>query len=230
MDIQKVEDITSNWNEFSKLEESVASTKISEIWKTGLKEASDKFVAEISAKDAALAKTQEEAAKAVAEVEVVKASYNKVMAELDAIKQGIKAQMDQEAYSARMCEMEDEYDLDDEDRKVVASEIMGMDDETYAGYKNKFASFAKFKSKKFKAQMEEEMRAKCMKEIQEKAAAATSTASTKTKEEIAEEALASAKANPGFVPAPHTDTQVSLLDKYSAAFGKDAVKVSYKTR
>lgn len=230
MDIQKVEDITSNWSEFSKLEESVASVKISEVWKNGIKEASDKFVADIEAKDKAIAETEAKANKAIAEVEEVKASYNKVMAELDAIKQGIKAQMDQEAYSSRMCEMEDEYELDDEDRKVVASEIMGMDDEAYAGYKTKFASFAKFKSKKFKSQMEEEMRAKCMKEIQEKAAAAVSTASVKTTEEIAQEALASVAATPGFIPSPHVDTEVDLLSKYASAFGKDAAKISYKSR
>jgi hypothetical protein len=233
MDIKKVEDITSNWGEFSKLEESVASSKISEIWKNGIKEASDKFVAEISAKDAAVAEAQAQASTAMKEIEALKASYQKTVDELEAMKLMAKSKMDQECYSARMCEMEDEYDLEDEDRKTLASEIMGMDDEMYAGYKTKFASLAKYKSKKYKAQMEEEMRAKVMKEMKDKEAAASasvSTASKKTTEEIAQEALASASAAPGFVPAAHVDTQVSVLDKYASAFGKDAVKISYSKR
>ena len=228
MDIKKVEDITSNWGEFSKLEESVASSKISEIWKNGIKEASDKFVAEISAKDAAVAEAQAQASTAMKEIEALKASYQKTVDELEAMKLMAKSKMDQECYSARMCEMEDEYDLEDEDRKTLASEIMGMDDEMYAGYKAKFASLAKYKSKKYKAQMEEEMRAKVMKEIA--ASASVSTASVKTAEQLAQEALASVSAAPGFVPAAHVDTQVSVLDKYASAFGKDAVKISYSKR
>lgn len=229
MDIKKLEDITSNWSEFSKLEESVASTKISEIWKNGIKEASEKFEADIKAKETAVAQAQEQAQKALAEIEALKTSYQATAKELEEIKASQKAVADQEAYSARLAQLEDEYDLEDEDRQAIASEILGADDEAYAAFKKKFESFAKFKSKKYKEEMKEKIKAECMKEMQEKAKASTSTASTKTPEQIAEEALASTSTS-SFVPSAHVETQTGVLEKYATAFGKDNVKISHKTR
>jgi hypothetical protein len=229
MDIKKLEDITSNWSEFSKLEEAVASNKISEIWKTGIKEASEKFEAEIKAKETAVAQAQEQAQKALAEIETLKASFVTTSKELEEIKASQKAVADQEAYSGRLAQLEDEYELEDEDRQAIASEILGADDEAYAAFKKKFESFAKFKSKKYKEKMKEKIKAECMKEMQDKAKASTSTASTKTPEQLAEEALASASTS-SFVPSAHVETQTSVLDLYANAFGKDNVKISHKTR
>jgi hypothetical protein len=227
MDIQKLEDIKSNWADFSQLDESIAYNKVSEIFKNGIKEASDKFEKDMKEKDSALASAIEKAEAAQAEAEANKAALAQVKEKLDAIEAEQSAIAAQEKYSARLSQLEDEYDLEDEDRQALASEIVGMDEEAYAAYKKKFDSLAKYKSKAYKKKMEEEVRAKCMKELESKASVATPTV-TKTVEEIAQEALASTKQDEQFTPSGDTKAETSTLEKYQSAFASSKVSVKYR--
>lgn len=226
MDIQNLDDIKANWGEFSKLEESIAFVKVSEVFKNGIKAASDKFEAEAKAKDEAIANAISETQKALAEIAELKAAQEKATKELDEIRASQKAQVDQEQYSARLTQLEDEFDLEDSDRQAIASEILGMDEEAYAAFKKKFDSLAKYKSKNFKEEMKAKMKEELKKEMSQ--CSASITGKQKSVEEVAQEALASVQVVAGFVPAVEVITQDSVVDKYKSAFGVGSSKIQVK--
>jgi hypothetical protein len=119
-----------------------------------------------------------------------------------------------EKYNERMCEMDAEYEFDDEERKVVAGKIKDLDDEAYAGYKKEVAVMCKEKTKAFKKAKAEA----------EKAKAEVAVASIVTKEEIVSEALASATPSAPTILTPGLEPVTAVLEKMKGVFSS-GVKV-----
>ena len=60
-------------------------------------------------------------------------------------------------FNERMSHFDEEYDLEDEDRQLLANKLKSLDDSGFDAFKSEFAIFAKAKNKKWKAAQKEKM-------------------------------------------------------------------------
>jgi DNA-binding NtrC family response regulator len=118
-----------------------------------------------------------------------------------------------------MSVLDDTYDLSDEDRGVIASELKDMDDETFEGYANKLAVLLSSKSKEHIAILEAD---KAEKEQEAKASEETNEEASK---EVLEEAISQAKEEKEEIPASAEASEQTVYDKYKQAFNIDQFDV-----
>jgi hypothetical protein len=171
----------------------------------------------------------------VASVESMKAELAKTQEELNKIKEA-KAQEEAVArLNARVGELDAAYDLSDEDRKVILSEVQALDaaEESFASYKEKFATVWKHKNKEFiKAQVAEiekkiaEQVEARLKEVSK--ASTTANAEVKTEEKKADvtAALENATAT-NKAPDSKIAVEQSFREKFAKAFSRENISVSY---
>ncbi len=211
MKIESTKDISAQWNEFAKLDAATAGSYFDKVISEQLKEASVKYSTDLAAKDGALAKAQEDINKAAASV----LALEKELAE---IKAKASAAAAEEKFQARMAEISNDYDLDDEDKSVVAADVKCLgDDDSFAAFKKKFSVLAKEKSKKFKA----DNLAKAAKLESELAALKAKAGQEPTAEEVALKALAAAKLiedEKNKITAGLKLEETNLLKSYQEAF------------
>lgn len=144
MDIKTISDIEQNWAEICKMEATASVALIQEAIKKG----SEDYIAKIEA-EKALVKTAEEAKasaeKRAAELEVTIAEVRKQLEELNqrAIASELAAK-----YQERMASFDEEFDLDDEDRQIIASDIKDLSDEAFEAYARKCKKLMAGKAKK----------------------------------------------------------------------------------
>lgn len=157
---------------------------------------------------AAQAKTDLE--KAQKEVEASKAKVSELESRLAEVEKAQKEVEATQKFSVRMAGFDELYELDDEDRNSLASDIKDLDDAAFEKFKGNFARYAKNKSKAYIA----------------------SLAKTEKKEETvpAKQAAASAldktKAENKEVPATPSSEEPTLKEKYAKAFSAESLKVT----
>jgi DNA-directed RNA polymerase specialized sigma subunit len=105
-----------------------------------------------------------------------------------------------------MSGFESEFELDDKMRKVIASDIAGLDEEAFSAYKEKISAFLQVKK-------EEVVEAK----TEEVVASA---------EEIVEEVTEKAEKEVVDVPMTSTASEETIYQKYKTAFDYDGFVVS----
>ncbi len=125
------------------------------------------------------------------------------------------------------------YSLEDEDRKVIASELQAIEasDEAFASYQDKLSVVLKHKNKEHLGRLAEETEAKITAEVEKRLSELNkSTASTKTEAELAEEALEKAKASAEkTIPNNNGETSQenkSLKEKFASAFSRENILIS----
>lgn len=190
----------------------------------------------IKANEEWLAKINESKAakeKAEAELTSLKATQEAQATELAATKQklaDLEAKASAEAaanlFSSRMAEMDAEFELDDEDRQVLASDIKTLDEkaETFAAYKDKMGKLMKDKKKGAKDAKASEVEAAVAKRLAEIAKA---SAGKLTESELAQKALEEAKASEKLkVPNNNggQNEKINFREKFATAF-KDSVVI-----
>ena len=205
MKINTIQDIT---------EESVkelTASSISVFIEEELKKASEKFAEEKGAVEAALKTNQEKNEALTVSYDSMKAELEKVQAALTEL-QKIKAARDvQETFNSRMAEFDAEFDLDDEDRSLLASEIKDLSEEAYSAFNKKMFMFWKNKKKDKNKKKEE-------------AAASVEPTAVESKEDVkrlVESALDSAKVEPTTIPLSSAAKEPTTLEKYKKAFTID---------
>lgn len=151
MKISKLEEITD-----SLLKEVTASAVIDFISEE-IKKVNDQYLAEKNTKENALKEASEKISSVTAEYENVKKQLEEVNQKLGDIQKEQEAKAKQEVFNMRMASFDEEYDLSDEDRKVLAEDIKDLNDEAFAAYKNKMAVLIKEKNKAAKKSMKEKM-------------------------------------------------------------------------
>jgi myosin heavy subunit len=140
-----------------------------------------------------------------------------------------KAKVEKEAeekFNQRMSLMDEEYELSDEDRKVLASDIKDMEEEEFSGYQEKISILLKSKNKAALAELakaNEEEAAKAPKEEKEVAA------SEEEANEVVDEVLENVEATSEEVPVS-SEADQTLLDKYASAFGLDQFDINTNRR
>lgn len=105
------------------------------------------------------AKIEEAKAQALASAEQLTKDLDVVRQELAQIKQAQAAAAAEEAFQNRMQALEAEFDLDDEDRKLLVPEVKAQTEETFAAFMSKQKKLMKEKSKAFKKEKCDEAKA-----------------------------------------------------------------------
>ncbi len=224
-------------------EEAVAS--ISKVFSEAIKEKSEQYIADLEKAKA----EKEEAANAQA---ALQEKMTEVEDQLKATEEKLSNLEDENSareaeilFNNRMEALDEVYDLDDEDRQVVASELSELDnsDESFAAYQEKLAKVWKHKNKEyiqeqaaaFEAKVKEEVEKRLNKLEEEVAEAAeevveqVSEASQETEEsEDVEEALDNIQVEDAAVVNNNESSSdgESLKDRFAKTF-KDSVKISF---
>jgi hypothetical protein len=221
--IMKIENINQITDEL--LKQATASS-ITDFIQEELKKASETFVAEKNEKDTAIKAAQEKYEALSVESEKVKEELEKLKASLAKLEEEKLAKAKEEAFNLRMAAFDEEFDLSDEDRQVLASDIKDLNEEAFAAYKNKMAVLMKEKNKSAKSAKkakEEEMKKTKASEVTEEVKA--STASEQSATEVVDEVLDNTNIETNSIPNSTTTSEVSLREKYSKAFGLEGFDI-----
>lgn len=182
-----------------------------------------------------LLKEKQEKDALASERETMKANVEKLQKDLEASNDKIKSfetRLEQEEsvarFNTRMDAIDSEYEIDDEDRGVIASELKTLDgsDEAFASYQQKLAILWKNKTKVAVAAQAKDLAAKIDAEAAKKLE--QSNASTETPEEIAAKtALANAQTATATLPNNNGNSAATqtLKEKYAAAFSIENIEI-----
>jgi len=233
--------LSSKLPEKSYSEESVAN--IAKVVGDAIKEKSEQFEKDRLAilEDQAEAAENEKAREV--EVEELKSKLNETTEKLEELELAQKTQADEARFNLRMENIDNEYELADEDRKALASEVSDLDetDETFQSYKEKLSVMWSHKNKEtiketeaaFQVRLEEELEKKLQgletaqaSDSAEKTEEVQTTEEVKTEEEILEtvEAEQVDIANNNGETA---STEESLRDQFKKTFSKENVTINY---
>jgi len=218
--IMKIENINQITDELLK---QVTASSISDFIQEELKKASEAFTAEKNEKDNAIKATQEKYDALSTESEKVKEELEKLKASLAKLEEEKVAKAQEEAFNLRMAAFDEEFDLSDEDRQVLATDIKDLNDESFAAYKNKMSILMKEKNKAAKKAKEEEMKKSKASEVKEEIKASTSSEQSAT--EVVDEVLDNSNVEKNSIPNSTTTAEVSLREKYSKAFGLEGFDI-----
>lgn len=186
-----------------------------------------------------LSKAEEAKASAINEQAELKTSVTSLREELDKANTKISEfetfQKQEEAvarFNSRMESLDKDYDLEDEDRKVLIEELKGLgaSEEAFASYKDKVAVFWKDKSKEAKASFEKAVQIRIDAEVEKKIKEVSTASVIPAKEVTAEEALAHVKETTPELPNTNqqsTEAQPSLRDKFAKAFSRENIEISH---
>ena len=121
----------------------VSVANVLQVVKDGIKQANDKYVTELNAEKTAVAAAQKESEDAKKAALEAKASADKAQEKIAALEIILANQEADQKFQLRMGGLDDKYELDDEYRAVVASDLKGLSDEDFDKYAKKFAVIAK---------------------------------------------------------------------------------------
>jgi len=218
MKITKIEDITD-----SLLKEATASSVV-EFIAEEIKKANDSFVAEKTAKDNELKAANEKITSISTEHEAVKKQVTELSEKLAALEAEKEAKAKEETFNIRMTSLDEEYDLEDEDRKVIAADIKDLSDEAFSAFKDKMAVLMKEKKKSYKKAQAEKMQKEMAKA--EEIKASETVAPVTTTQEVVEQAVDNGAKASTEIPNSAPAAQPTIKEKYAAAFGFDGFELT----
>lgn len=218
----------------NKNEEAVASVR--KTIESAIKEANKEFITERDK-----ARTDREASEAkltelYAQVEKMSEKMMKAERKMYEMEEQSRAAKTMIRYNERMAAMQDEYEMDEEDCAVVASELKTLEvkdeddkDEVFAAFKEKMGKLWRHKNKVAKAAYQKELDDKVQAEVQKKLAELSTASTVKTGEEgkAVDEALEKAKATEEKSVSnnnENTSAEKSLADRFGSAL---KVKISH---
>lgn len=174
-----------------------------------MKKASEQFSVERNQKDNAIKNALEAQVKLEGELATIKSA----LADLEAARASKEAE---EAFNARMSSFDAEYDLDDEDRSLIATDVKDLSEEGFAAYTKKMSVLMKAKKKMSKEEFLQKFVKKDKKEDKEE---------TKASEVTVEEILEKAEVKLEAVIITSAAADASVFEKYKKAFSLEQFEI-----
>jgi hypothetical protein len=213
MKIESIRDITDE-----SLKETSASA-VADFIESELKKASENFTEEKNAYEKQLEEAKENGETLSKEHEELKEKLSTVEKSLAELEQEKQERENQQRFNERMSGLDEDYELTDEDREVIASDIKDMNNEDFETYSKKLSVLLKEKNKEVLAKKEAEENQKAEKQQTEvKASEVTEEQEDATIETAVEEAQ---KEDEEDIPNSTTAEDETLVDKYKKAFTID---------
>jgi len=220
MKITKIEDITD-----ALLKEATASSVVDFISEE-IKKANDKFIAEKAEKENELKAANEKLASLSSEQDSVKKQLEEVGQKLAALEAEKAAKLQEETFNMRMASFDEEYDLEDEDRKVIAKTIKDLDEKAFEEHKEVLAVLMKEKKKSYKKAMNEKMQKTKAEEVKvEEVKASEAPAQVATTQEVVEQAVDNGSKASLEIPNSAPAAEPTVREKYAKAFGLDGFEI-----
>jgi len=201
-----------------------------------IKERSDQYVqekAEAEKQKQEMAEAQEAAEQKVSELEKQLAE---TVEKLTSIEADQKAASELQLFNDRMSSLDAEYELSDDDRKIISEDLKSVDstEEAFASYQERMSVIYSHKSKKFLEDQEKAFEEKLSKEIEARLTKKTAEASeAETSEETSEENIGEFLDNVEASEEISTNNgesieqELSLQEKFKQAFSKESITIKY---
>lgn len=142
MQINQIEDITED------AMKEVSASAVREFISNKITELAKDWTAKAEEKENALKVAQEELASLKTDLEAIKADSEKVKADFAEVQENIQKQEIEATFQRRMSLIDDEFNLTDADRTIVAEDLQLIaDEESFDKWYNKFATLAEAKKK-----------------------------------------------------------------------------------
>ena len=207
----------------------ICATDIRALFEEEIKKASEKFAEEQSAKDSVIAETEKTKVELENQLEELKQVGEQLKAELEKIKIEAQARDLEETFQNRMTTLDEEFDLDDEERQVIGEQIKNLDTDSFEKWYKAFNVFAKNKNKKM--MVDKKAADQKMKEEKEGCASSEKNesaeviASEQEKKEH-EAALVLEKVEAEEVALPNgAVAEDTLRQRFAKAFNSDTIKI-----
>ncbi len=223
--IENIKDINDE-----SLNEMSAST-ITDFIKSELEKAADQYQKEMTEKEEALKAATEKSESLQAEHDQLTDELGKVKDALGELEKANAEREAEEKFNQRMSALDEEYELTDQDREVIATDIKDMDEEAFTNYQSKLSVLLSSKSKaaiaEAQAKVEEvEKKLEEQKEQQEVVASETPEETQAAVKEVVEEVLENAETEQNEVPVSSEAQEPTIYDKYAKAFGLDQFEIN----
>ena len=205
MKLNSIEELTDE-----KVQEMTASV-VSDFIQDQLKQASEQYSEEKAKFETELAEAKENYDKLVNENEASKTELESVVAELAALKEQLASSEAEKAFSLRMSKFDESFDLTEEDREVIASDIAGLDEEAFEAYEKKISVLLSSKVKNDE------------KEVEAKVEEVVASVEPEAKE-VVEDAVDSATPEADVIANSATVETPSFQEKYAKAFSMEGFK------
>lgn len=205
----------------------ITAATVQEFVADEIKKASEQYVKDRDAKENAIKTIEAKNKEMEAKSNELAEKLTKATEQLTNLSNQIAAQQSQEDFNKRMALFDEEYDLTDEDRQILASDIKGLNEESFAAFQKKMGVLLKNKKKGSKAEckdMDKNMDKNMDKDAKASIAVAStvvvdpSLATTTTATTVVNDAIANAVVDPIKVPNTATTAPTTLFDKYKEAF------------
>lgn len=192
----------------------LSASAVSDFIEEELKTASEQYSEEKTRLEDSLKASQEAQEKLEETNKVTQEELEKVKAALEDLQAEKTERAAQDAFNERMATMDETYELNDEDRQVIASQIKDIDEEAFAKY---LENMKVLLSSKDKDSLKEKAEAK------EADKATEETKASDENENVVEQALDKAEQIKEEIPVSATasDPEVSVYEKYKKAFEVD---------
>ena len=179
---------------------------------TAIKEEKEKALAEVNEKHQNLSEDHSKLETELAEV----SESLKVMKAENATKEA------QELFNQRMASFDEKYELTDEDRKIIASDIKEFDEQQFASYQEKITVLLWDKNKETLAAQE----AKAEEAAPEAVEEAKASEEAEEAKEVVEEALNNAEVESDSVATTTDVEEPTVYNKYKDAFSLENFKIN----
>jgi hypothetical protein len=217
MQLKNIEDITED-----SIKE-VAASEVREFISSRIADLAKEWQSKVEEKETALQAAEDQIASLKADLEAIKVDSEKVKEEFAKIQEDLKAKEIEANFQRRMSLLDEEFNLTDEDRSIIAEDLNAIEnDEQFEKWYKKFSTFAAAKKKSVQT-----AEVKAEEEVAEVKTKEVKTEEIKASEEAAsvEEVISSAEVKEEVLPNASSPQEASLVEKISAAFNKNSVKI-----
>ena len=218
MQLKNIDDITDD-----SIKE-VAASAVREFISNRIAELAQEWKSKVEEKETALKAAEDQISTLRTDLEAIKVDSEKVKEEFTKIQEDLKAKEIEANFQRRMTLLDEEFDLTDEDRSIIAEDLNAIEnDEQFEKWYKKFSTFAAAKKKSAKkfVPFKKEGEEKDDKEMKEEKASEVVASEEKTVEEV----ISSAEVTEEVLPNASSPQEVSLVEKIGAAFNKNSVKI-----
>ena len=233
MKITKLEEITDA------LLKEVSASSITDFIAEEIKKVNEKFVSEKAEKENALKAATEKLTSVTAEHDIIKKQVEELSQKLTSLEAEKIAKAQEEAFNMRMALLDEEYDLSEDDRKVLALDIKDLNEEAFSAFQKKISVLMKEKNKAAKkAKMDkEDLKDKGLDENKEdkngkivKSSVASENSqkekeSVSTPQEVVEIAFQNGEQASIQIPNSTSAAEPTLKEKYAKAFGLEGFEI-----
>jgi predicted nucleic-acid-binding Zn-ribbon protein len=219
MQLKNIDDITED-----SIKE-VAASEVREFISNRIADLAKEWQSKVEEKETALKAAEDQISALKTDLESIKADSDKVKEEFTKIQEDLKAKEIEANFQRRMSLLDEEFDLTDEDRSIIAEDLNAIEnDEQFEKWYKKFSTFAAAKKKSAKkfVLFKKEGEEKDDKETKEEKASEVVASEEKTVEEV----ISSAEVTEEVLPNASSPQETSLVEKISAAFNKNSVKIN----